>query len=278
MKAAMRDLRLSRTDLAMLGYLLDNPAPAAKRAEIAKEIGCAPNSVPRAALKLETYGYIERVIVAGERTAYRVTTRNSTVTTTSDVTTRNVDVTTAVTAKEHATSGASTPETNTSDSGVTAALRVVTAPPTTPYKNKTPTEDAVLNPETPELGGEGGLGEEGFALAPFADPAADSGARKPPPATDANMPREMTARMRWDATQKGFKNGSGEEQFRKWRERNIAKGTRIKDHEQSFRNWCGKANEFRGRNAQHADGRRADAQPRYRNGIRPNPYIRQAQS
>lgn len=111
-------------------------------------------------------------------------------------------------------------------------------------------------PETEEDVGEGGVGEEG--------------APRP-------LPSEMTERMRFDAAKMGFKNGSGEEQFRKWREWHSAKRKTVINFEQSFRNWLKKALEFKGRRQQYREadkpsvGRKGfrlagygpDGQPRY---------------
>ena len=60
---ALRDPNLTRTDLAVLGILLETETPA-RRSEIAKAAGCAPSSVPRSARKLEALGYVERIIDA----------------------------------------------------------------------------------------------------------------------------------------------------------------------------------------------------------------------
>lgn len=59
---ALRDPRLTRTDLAILGALIRIEGPPLSRKEVAAEAGCAPSSVPRSARKLEELGYIEREI------------------------------------------------------------------------------------------------------------------------------------------------------------------------------------------------------------------------
>lgn len=62
--AALRDARLTRTDLAILGILLQERDAPLSRKEIASEAGCAASSVPRSARKLESLGYVERIVDA----------------------------------------------------------------------------------------------------------------------------------------------------------------------------------------------------------------------
>lgn len=63
-------------------------------------------------------------------------------------------------------------------------------------------------------------------------------------ATDETMPREMTIRMVADAAEAGYVNGSGQEQFRRWRTNRIANGTKIACVESSFRTWLDRAPQF----------------------------------
>lgn len=60
---ALKDQRLTRTDLAILGALIriDGHAPPTRK-EVALEANCAPSSVPRSARKLEELGYVERIV------------------------------------------------------------------------------------------------------------------------------------------------------------------------------------------------------------------------
>lgn len=60
---ALKDQRLTRTDLAILGALIriDGRAPPTRK-EVAVEAKCAASSVPRSARKLEELGYVERIV------------------------------------------------------------------------------------------------------------------------------------------------------------------------------------------------------------------------
>lgn len=49
---------LSRVEIALLSYVMDNPEIQSSRAEIAKDCGCAHNSIPRAAKRLADRGLL----------------------------------------------------------------------------------------------------------------------------------------------------------------------------------------------------------------------------
>lgn len=274
---AARDERLDPLDnrvLAVIVGMIVDKLPTT-RAAIAAAAKCAPSSVPRATRKLAACGYLARDIDVAEGrasapTQYRIVTDTQGIT--QDTVTVSQD-TLSVSGTAPSTDGAEISKIPSSPSvpeGIAQDTQRVSAPPKNNIKPPRTTSTVGSSSENPETCGEGGPGEEGRSLGLFAQPEPVA---KPKPAPEANMPAAMTARMRFDADRAGFKNGSGEEQFHKWRTYHVAKRSSIKDHEQSFRNWCGKANEFRGKRAGHYAG--ASSQPKTRNGIRRNPYINQ---
>lgn len=252
---------LSRVDLALLAYIIENPEKQGSRTEIAEDCQCAANSVPRSAKKLEALGWIERAPGGGaQHTAYKlgrnlqVTTRNMEVTRNAEVTadrasddiTRNVQVTLL-----HLVP--SEPKQTATDGVVTSLRGVVTSPPRPPYKNITLTlED---NLQTPEGDGDRGLGkEEGFALDGDEPkkPKRPSRAKIRYRATEASLPSEPTAKMLAHAAKSGFVNGTVAAMFAKWRDHHISRATEIADCEASWRTWVANAVEFRKRDADKA--------------------------
>lgn len=118
----------------------------------------------------------------------------------------------------------------------------------------------------PQLLVEGGVGETkpDFALTP---PGRRT--REPKPAkraSEASMPKAMTARMRADANAAGKLNGTGEAEFARWRDHHLTKATEIADHEASFRTWLRNAEKFAAQD-------KARAPVSVRNGVyrRPRP-------
>lgn len=245
---------LTRVELALLAFVYDHPDSQATRAEIARDCGCAANSVPRAAKKLVELGLIERMTAGCKATTYRPK-RNTDVTVT--VSERNVEVTrnTEVTVSKRNRNADVTIEPK-------QALRInernndVTVHPTTAPTPPNITTNSNLS--------DGGLGE-GFALS--AEPDKPKRRRKAPPieANDDNMPAAMSAKMRARADDAGYLNGSGEALFREWRDNAIAVGKVIKNHDASFSTWVGRAPRY-GNPPPRKSG----------NGVMPNPYIQRA--
>lgn len=261
---------LSRVEIALLAYVLDNPATQGSRKEIADECGCAANSIPRAAKKLKELGLIDTVTPPGLRTIYsagrnlNVTGRNV------EDTSRNVEVTPLAVV-------ASDMKQTTTDGVVTSLRGVVTSPPTPPYKI-TPTSKVSSSSDKPAPSFEGGLGETLFGDELQAKGRRPSRAKAKKRATDETMPAAMTARMREHAAASGFVNGTVTAMFDKWRNHHIAKANEIADYEASWRTWVGNAVEFRERDAAKGKpglkyaGVGADGKPRYVKNQRTNTY------
>lgn len=247
---------LSRVEIALLAYVLDNPVTQESRKAIADECGCAANSIPRAAKKLRELGLIETITPPGARTIYSAGRNLSVTRRNVEDTPRNAEVTPlAVVSSE--------PKQTTTDGAVTGLRGVVTSPPTPPYKNITPLSKTELNPETPAPGFEGGPGETLFGEELPPKGKRPSRAKPKRRATEETMPVEMTPRMREHAAASGFINGTVTAMFAKWRDHHIAKANEIADYEASWRTWVGNAIEFRERDA-------AKAKPGYREHIRPD--------
>lgn len=269
------DERLNPVDAQVFGVIVSllRKGEKASRARIATLAKCAQSSVPRAARKLAACGYLVRGIDkpegrASAPTGYGIVT--DTLGLLWDMPRISTD-TPSVSPEAPSMDGvefSGMPSTGSAPEGIRPDTERVSAPPKNNIKPPKTTSTVGSSSEKPKTCGEGGPGEEGLFGQTTPQPAPVG---KPQPSTEANMPTEMTARMRFDADKAGFKNGSGEEQFRKWRTYHVAKRSSIKDHEASFRNWCGKANEFRGKRAGYYSG----SQPKTRNGIRRNPYISQ---
>lgn len=264
---------LSRVQIALLAYVLDNPTKQGSRAVIADECGCAANSVPRAAKKLEELGLIERTPGGGkDATTYRIgrnlraDTRNIEVTSNTEVTaTRNPDVSRngEVTAEPETNA-----ETQTRNTEVTATRN---NPPLEPPSTNTNSTSPV----------DGGVGEgAGFKLEAD-EPRQRKSRRKPKRvATEASMPKTPSPAMLEKAAKEDFVNGSVQRMFDDWRNWHISKGTEIADYDASWRTWVDRRVDFRERDAAKAQtkpgmrflGYGEDGKARYAKDQRTNVY------
>lgn len=232
---------LTRVELALLAYIVENPDIGASRKELADDCCCAENSIPRAAKKLSELGLIEREARGAKHTLYRLkrnadvtvtlSERNTQVTRNIEVTEqRNNQVTVTVERNDDVTvSAKQSSKINERNIQVTATPEI---PPTPPINNNSLSESRA-NPETPVFELEGGLGET--------KPKRTRAAKPKRTATEETMPTAMSDTMRENATKAGYLNGSGEALFRNWRDFHIGKGTLIANHEASFRTWIGNA-------------------------------------
>jgi predicted transcriptional regulator len=264
---------LSRVDLALLAYVMENPEQGS-RADIAEDCECAANSIPRSAKKLEQLGLLERVPGGGSKhTTYRLG-RNMHVTTTRNTeVSRNNEVTTPETSKLRAASCVNETETTTRDMVVTQVTTPRNNPPLEPPNNTNSTVED--NHQPPEPSFEGGLGEL------FDDkPARKTKRRVKRVATDETMPRQPTANMIAHAAKNDFFNGTVAAMFDAWRDWHIAAGSQIADYEASWRTWVGKRVEWRAKDAAKGAmpkgyklaGVGADGKPRYVKDQRANVY------
>lgn len=234
---------LSRVEIALLAYVLDHPPERqGGRREIADDCGCVPNSIPRAAKALRELGLIESFTPGGGQTIYLVgrnlcdTARNmEDAPRISEVTTQDVVP--------------SEPKQTTTDGVATSVLRLasdtkraVTSPPTPPLVIRTQKEDTELNPETPKLEGDRGLGKEGFAHDGEAEPEPKRiRKRKPLPeftASDKTLPRELTEEMKAIAGERKMINGTRDQEFRDWRRWHIEHQTVMKSANLSWLTWA----------------------------------------
>lgn len=228
---------LSRVELALLAYIMDHPEEQGARAAIAEDCGCAPNSIPRAAKKLESMGLIERTPGGGsERTKYRLG-RNMQVTTRNMEVTRNTEVTTVETSTLPATAGVPQTETNTTDGVVTEVTGGRNIPPLEPPNNITPLVEANYQPSEPSF--EGGLGEL-FDEPPAPKPRRAS-KRRPKRekfyASEDTMPAEPNEAMCEYAAERHLLNGERAIQFGKFRRYHITNRTLIASLEQRWETW-----------------------------------------
>lgn len=240
---------LSRVDLALLAYIMDHPETQGSRTEIAEECECAPNSVPRAAKRLEARELIERTPGGGSKgTVYRLG-RNMQVTEARNTGgTRNTEDTTVVTSMLPAAACAEQTETTTTDGVVTAATGGRNIPPLEPPIRTTSNSETLS--ETPELRGVGGD--------LFAKPATAKckGTKRRPKrakfyAAEDNMLAEPNEAMREYAASKGMINGTLAEQFGKFRRWHIRERTLIACIEQRWETW---ADNWGDRNPKRSDG------------------------
>lgn len=243
---------LTRVEIALLAYVLEHPGCALNRSVLAEECGCAPNSIPRAAKKLEAMGLIERETQPGKPMIYRAgrnldvtpprETRNLDVTGNMDVTpcapTRNANVTTLDMV-------GSNPEQTTTPMVVTDVTTTRNIPPQTPLGR---ISFFLSNSDREESSLEGGLGGGLFGAAPPAaapTPAPTSAKAKPKRrarrekfyAAEATMPAEPNPAMVEYAAAKGMRNGTLAEQHRKFRGWHIRAQTLIACLEQRWETW-----------------------------------------
>lgn len=260
---------LSRVELALLSYILDNPEKQGSRAEIAEDCECAPNSVPRAAKRLEARGLIKRTHGGGSAaTFYTAILRNldDTQTRNMDVA-RNTEVATVETSTLRAADGATETETTTTDGVVTAVTGGRNMPPPHPPNNTTSISET-----------EGGAGGEQFALSP---PATKRVRRKQHPkfvATNETLPREITPEMGEIATDAKMINGTCADQFKQWRRYHIENETVMTFANRSWQTWVNnwaKRNQPGPNGAPHGYtfiGMGDDGKPRYAKDQRTNVY------
>lgn len=265
---------LSRVDLALLAYVIQNPDRQGSRADIAAECDCAPNSIPRAAKKLEAMGLIERVPGRGtEHTRYSLG-RNMDVSVAPKR--RNVDVarniqdaTASHTGYDH-TASVPVSETTTTDMVVTSVTTGRNIPPQTPldiYNSNTLSQDKAL-PENLESGDRGGSGGADLFGAEAPTKPAKGTKRRPKRdafrASEETMPRQPSEVMVAFAKSKGMINGTIPEQYGRFRVWHIRKSTVIASLEQRWETWV---------NNWLDQGARQVHAPKMRNGVRPNPYL-----
>jgi DNA-binding transcriptional regulator YhcF (GntR family) len=239
--------RLSQVELALLGYISDHPVEQGSRKAIAEACGCAANSIPRAAKKLETKGILERVKGGGSaHTIYKIT-RNPKVTTSNMEVARNTEVTTAETLMLRAASSASEGETTTTDMAVTVAAGTRNSPPPHPPNNTNSLSEDNHQPSEPNF--EGGLGEL------FGDePRPKRIRRKQAPkfvASDETLPAQLTPEMREIATEARLINGTCDQQFAQWRRWHIREKTVMSYPARSWQTWV---NNWAKRNPPGVDG------------------------
>lgn len=233
---AAHDKRLSNLDRTILTHLLTGDGVQTRK-QIAEAVGCATASVPRSARKLEGFGYISRAIDqpkerASVPTRYRIP--EDTLRTPEDMDRVSLTLPSTPSVKE-----TRIPSIGSVVEGIPQDTEGgYPSPPTPPYKNITPTSKVVPSSERTELGGEGGPGGDLFGE------AKPSRRKRKFTATDDAMPREMTPRMVEFAAKHGYLNGSGQDQFRRWRTNRIANGTLIADIEASFQTWILNAPKF----------------------------------
>lgn len=240
---------LTRVEIALLAYVMDHPGRALNRATLAEECDCAPNSIPRAARKLEALGLIEREAQPGKPMIYG-RGRNLDVTPSSnihvsgnvDVTppapTRNVDVTPLDVVS-------TAPKQTTTHMVVTDVTGTRNIPPQTPLYNITPISKVSSNLESPETSLERGLGRGLFGEPAEAAAAKPNRAKAPPKrrrrekfyATEASMPAEPNPAMLEYAAAKGMRNGTLAEQHSKFRRWHIREQTLIACIEQRWETW-----------------------------------------
>jgi len=251
---------LSRVELALLAYIMEHPVEQAPRSVIADECGCAANSIPRAAKKLEAIGLIKRAKGGGTRNTTYELTRNLHVA-------RNMEVTTADTSTLRAANSDAQTETTTRDMVVTQVTGGRNIAPPDPPIRTTSTSETL--PETEEDVSTGGVGE--FALE--SDEPKRKQRRK---ATERSMPKKPTPAMLKHAAEKGFVNGTAQQMFDEWRDWHIARATEIACHEASWRTWVGKRVKWRGEAAAKKSGyikrTRSDGSVYYDRDHRQNHY------
>lgn len=235
------DSGLSRVDIALLSYILDNPTEQGARAEIADACCCAPYSIPRSAKKLEAMQLIERVIAPGERTRYKAG-RNLHVTTGDAEVTSAAHVTPVVTSELRANAGGSESETTTTTRVVTAETGGRNIPPLEPPNNTTSVEEG-SKPSNTEDVVDRGPGGELFALADEGKPQRRRQGTKRRPkrvafgATEETMPQTPTPEAEKYALDKKLRNGTLAEQWAKFRRYHIREGSLIKSLEQRWETW-----------------------------------------
>jgi hypothetical protein len=230
--------RLSQVELALLSYISDHPIEQGSRKTIAEACDCAPNSIPRAAKKLEARGIIERTNGGGSaHTAYKIT-RNPYVTTHNTEVTRNPEDTTPETSTLRAIDGVAQTETNTSAGVVTAVTGGRNMPPLEPPNNTNSLVEA--NHQPPEPSFEGGLGELFDADRSASKPRRQS-KRRPKRekfyASEDTMPLEPNEAMSDYAAERHLLNGERAIQFGKFRRYHISNRTLIASLEQRWETW-----------------------------------------
>lgn len=258
---------LSRVQLALLAFVMDNPNSTATRSEIAVLCNCAANSIPRAAKQLEEMGHIQRQKGGGRAVTSYVSTRNMEVT-------RNAEVTAVETSELRATESAAEPETTTTPMVVTSGVRGRNMPPHTPLDITTTSSSS----EREESSLDRGLGGELFE-----PPAKPKRATRRPKrekfyASETTMLTEPNAAMSEYAASKHLINGTRAEQFGKFRRWHIRQQTLIASIEQRWETWVdnwAKDNPVRGDGAPAGyklAGYGADGEARYTKDQRTNVY------
>ena len=237
---------LSRVDLALLAYIIENPEKQGSRTEIAEDCQCAANSVPRSAKKLEALGWIERAPGGGaQHTAYKLG-RNLQVTTRNMEVTRNAEVTAVETSKLRAVFGGKQTETTTTDMVVTADVETRNNPPPHPPNNTNSLFEDNHQPSEPSF--EGGLGEL------FGDERPKRVRRKQAAkfvASDETLPPQLTPEMREIAIEARLINGTCDQQFAQWRRWHIRERTVMTYPARSWQTWV---NNWAKRNQPSVDG------------------------
>lgn len=263
---AKKDRRVSNLEFRLLPIFLGEDGPAPSRAQIAEWVGCAPSSVPRAARKLESLGYLTRDlrddIGGGKPTGYRIPEDTGHIL---QDTPRISEDTPGIPQDTPTTSSPVSAQEHTASSPVSED----TPPYPPPPKNiiKPPVE---ILPETTELGGKGGAGGEPALFdAPQAAPSPKPNRKKPEVAMRPDW-RPSAEAMAY-AADKGLVNGWCEATIENFRDYWISRGEKRADWDATWR--ANVRNEIQFKRNMPRGASMPSGARKFRNGVRPNPYI-----